>query len=266
MTTAISDAGFQFANGSVLSAAPRSYLSGLTLSTAGSSNTMSIAAGMGMDSTNATSLVLASAISKTTGAWAVGTGNGGLDSGTIANSTWYYYYLINNPITGVTDVIFSTSSSAPTLPSGYTLYRYIGGGLTNGSAQWTSFTQFGDTYYWGTPVLDFSGTGATSRQTLTCSIPRGRKMLGLFNLLNDGGGSGSQNVYLSDLSNADLAPSSTVAPLASIAWFGAASAIVAGQAQVYTNTSAQIGWRSTSATAPFRIATLGWIDLRGKDL
>ena len=261
-----SGAGVQFSDSSILQAIPRSYLAGLTLSTAGSSATMSIAAGMAVNSTNAQSMSLTSAISKTTSAWAVGTAAGGLDTGAIANSTWYYFYLIRRPDTGVVDVVFSTSSSAPTLPANYTQYRYIGAGLTNGSAQWTSFTQFGDDFYWSTPVLDFSGTGATSRQTLTCSIPRGRKMRGIFNILNDGGGAGSQNVYLSDLSNADLAPSNTVSPLTTIAWFGAASVIVAGQAQVYTNTSAQIGWRSNSSSAPFRVATIGWVDLRGKDL
>lgn len=261
MTTAISDAGFQFSNGSVLSAAPRSYLSGLTLSTAGSSNTMSIAAGMAMNSTNATSLVLASAFSKTTGAWVVGTGNGGLDTGTIANSTWYYFYLINNPISGVTDVILSASSSAPTLPSGYTLYRYIGAGLTNGSAQWTSFTQFGDDFYWSTPVLDYSGAGVTTAALLTLSVPRGRKMKAW---LNANGGVGGQALYLSDPANTDLAPSTTAAPLASVTGTSTtAGATSAGG--VWTNTSAQVRQRSTATTTNY-IVTLGWTDLRGKDL
>lgn len=259
MTTAISDAGFQFANGSVLSAAPRSYLSGLTLSTAGSSNTMSIAAGMGMDSTNAASLVLASAFSKTTGAWAVGTGNGGLDTGTIANSTWYYFYLINNPTSSVTDVIFSTSSSAPTLPSGYTLYRYIGGGLTNGSAQWTSFIQIGDDFYWSSPVLDYASTGSTTAVLLTCSVPRGRRVMTYFNMQTQPG-AGVMNIYLSSPDVTDLAPSQTVSPIGSLLTLNGGC-----QARCYVNTSAQIRHRSSQA-ANMWIATLGWTDLRGKDL
>ena len=64
----------------------RNFISGLTLSTAGSSATMSIAAGVAMDSTNTYLMQLSSAISKTTSAWAVGSGNGGLDAGTIKSS------------------------------------------------------------------------------------------------------------------------------------------------------------------------------------
>lgn len=259
MTTAISDAGFQFSNGSILSAAPRSYLSGLTLSTAGASNTMSIAAGMGMDSTNARSIVLTSAFSKTTGAWAVGTGNGGLDTGTIANSTWYYYYLITNPITGVVDVIFSLSSTSPTLPSGYTLFRYIGAGFTNGSAQWTGFIQIGDDFYWTTPVLDFASTGSLTATLLTCSVPRGRRVKAYFNMQTQPG-AGIMMIYLSSPDVSDQAPSQTVSPIASLLTLNGGC-----QAQCYVNTSAQIRHRESQA-ANMWIATLGWADLRGKDL
>jgi len=254
-------AGMQFSDNSILQAVPRSYLSGLTLSTAGSSATMSIAAGMGVDSTNTQSMILSSAISKTTSSWVVGTGNGGLDTGTIANSTWYYFYLIRRPDTGVVDVVFSTSSSSPTLPTNYTQYRYIGGGLTNGSAQWTSFTQFGDDFYWSSPVLDYSGAGVTTAALLTLSVPRGRKMKAW---LNANGGAGGQALYLSDPANTDLAPSTTVAPLASVTGTSTTTGATSAGG-VWTNTSAQVRQRSTATTTNY-IVTLGWTDLRGKDL
>lgn len=116
---------------------PRSYLAGLTLSTAGGSGTMSIAAGFAVDSTNVYGMSL-SAFTKTTSSWALGTGNGGLDTGTIANSTWYYFYLIQRVDTKVVDVIFSLSASVPTYPANYTVCRRIGEGLTDGSAHWIS--------------------------------------------------------------------------------------------------------------------------------
>lgn len=56
----------------------RSYLAGLTLSTAGSSATFGISAGVAVDSTNAGFMSLASAYTKTTSAWAVGTATGAL--------------------------------------------------------------------------------------------------------------------------------------------------------------------------------------------
>lgn len=238
----------------------RSYLAGLTLSTAGASTTMSVAAGQASDSTNVVMMSL-TAIAKTTSAWAVGTAAGGLDIGTIANATWYYFYIIRRPDTGVVDVIFSLSSSAPTLPTNYTQYRYIGGALTNGSAQWVAFTQFGDDFFWGTPVLDVAGTaGPTSGTTLTLTVPRGRKMKAI---LNANGGSGGQLLYLSDLSNSDLAPSTTAAPLANNSGFAtAAGASFAGA--VWTDTLARIRYRSSSTGAMY-IATLGWTDLRDRN-
>ena len=54
----------------------RSYLAGLTLSTAGSSTTMTIAAGVATDSTNTTSIILPTALAKTTASWAAGTAAG----------------------------------------------------------------------------------------------------------------------------------------------------------------------------------------------
>lgn len=239
----------------------RGYIDGLTLSTAGSSTTMTIAAGQASDSTNAVMMSLSASLSKTTSAWAVGSGNGGLDTGTIANSTWYYWYIIRRPDTGVTDAVFSLSSSAPTLPTNYTQYRYIGAGLTNGSGQWTKFTQTGDEFWWDTPVLDFNGAGSTTAVSLTTSVPRGRKM----KLLANVHGTTSVLLYLSDLANADLAPSASAAPLATLFTDGAAGQVTGvGVVGVWTNTLGQIRYRNSS-TNTWRLATLGWQDLRGKN-
>lgn len=238
----------------------RGYIDGLTLSTAGSSSTISIAAGGASDSTNVFILSLASSISKTTSAWSVGTGNGGLDTGSIANSTWYYFYLIRRTDTGVVDVVFSTSSSSPTLPTNYTQYRYIGAGLTNGSAQWTAFTQSGNEFYWSTPVLDVSGACTTSATTVALSVPRGRKMKVFLNVRTTTG----LTVYLSDPANADLAPSSSANPLGSAGNDGVGGLTIISQANVWTDTSAQIRYRG-GTTAQWGLATLGWFDDRGKN-
>lgn len=250
------DAGNEYQITTIGAAMPRAFLAGCTLSTAGASTTMSIAAGQATDSTNSILLNL-SATSKTTSAWAVGTAQGGLDTGTIANSTWYYFYSIRRPDTGVVDAIFSLSSSAPTLPANYTQYRYIGAGLTNGSGQWTSFTQKGREFYWSTPVQDFNGAGSATAALLTLSVPRGRKVKGAFNLYVSGN---TQGCYLSDPDNADVAPSTSgVSPFSTFG-FGSASFTGSVQAQCWTNTSAQIRHREAN-TATVGVATLGWLDL-----
>ena len=254
-TTQLATTAFVLTN----SVSPRGYLSGCTLSTAGASSTMSVAAGQAVDSTSAVAMTLA-ATSKTTSAWASGSGNGGIDTGAIAASTWYYWYVIFNPTTLAVDVIFSLSSSAPTLPSGYTKYRYIGAGLTDASSHWTAFTQMGREFYWSTPVQDFNGAGATTASLLTCSAPRGRKVKITFNINFSSAASGTDGTYISDPANADLAPSATASP-AYIGSFSTGSSYAhAHQASVWSNTSAQIRHRELS-TSNLMFDTLGWVDL-----
>lgn len=248
-------------NAGVLTAPLRGYLSGLTMSTAGSSATMSIAAGQCTDSTNVAAMALA-AIAKTTSAWAVGTGNGGLDTGAIANTTWYHFYVIRRPDTGVVDVTFSTNASTPTLPANYTQYRRIGSGLTNGSAQWIAFTQDGDLFQWSVPALETTsanpGTAAVT-QTLA-NVPTGVNVRAVLNAMTNANYLG----YVSDLATTDAAPSATAAPGTNI---GSSSANPqTGQLTVRTNTSAQIRTRISSSGGGERLylVAIGWFDTRGK--
>lgn len=235
----------------------RSYLAGCTLSTAGSSTTMSISAGTAVDSTNVSGMQL-SAISKTTAAWVVGSAAGGLDTGSIANSTWYHFYVIQRVDTGVVDVVFSTNATSPTMPTNYTLFRRIGSGLTNGSAQWVNFTQNGDDFNWVTPVLDVNALATSATAALaTLSVPLGVKVKAYFNSsINTT--IGNNNVYFSDPAVTDQAASTTAAPLASTA--GNSS-----QSSCYTNTSSQIRHRENNTTGNLYVATLGWTDTRGRN-
>lgn len=246
----------------------RSYLAGLGMSTAGGSATMSIAAGQASDSANVVLMNLASSISKTTSAWTVGSAVGGLDTGTIANNTWYHWYVIRRPDTGVVDVIFSLSASAPTLPANYTQYRRIGSGKTNGSAQWTSFVQDGDYFRLNTSVLDVNATnpGTSAVAATLGSVPTGVNVQALLNV-GCADNSSSISAYYSDLAASDEAPSQSVAPLATT--INGTSLAGGGHAniQVRTNTSAQIRYRvsASGATTYVRIVTLGWIDSRGRN-
>lgn len=246
----------------------KDYFSGGVMSTAGSSTTMSVAAWYGADSTNAVMMTLA-AISKTTSAWAVGTAAGGLDTGTIANSTWYHFYVIRRPDTGVVDVVFSTSAASPTLPANYTQYRYIGSGKTNGSGQWTSFSQVGNDVLWDAATVDFDvtnpGTTAVSR---TVNTPLGIKTNA--NLSVAVGGFSSSNLH-AIFSSLDISDQATqlggTAALTAFNSFGAATATVAwmiGSHTVRTNTSSQIRTKLSTSAASDRIGciTRGWTYLR----
>lgn len=104
-------------------------LSGLTLSTSGSdaTNDVVIAAGTCASDDGTTIMQISSAITKQVdAAWSVGNNAGGLDTGAVGNNS-YYVWVINRPDTGVTDVLFSTSATAPTMPTNYTKKKLIGG-------------------------------------------------------------------------------------------------------------------------------------------
>lgn len=254
-----------------LTAPPRGHISGLALSTAGSSATFSVAAGEAANSTTAVFLTLAESISKTTAAWAVGSGNGGLDTGAIANNTWYHAHLIRRPDTGVVDVLVSLSPTAPTLPANYTQFRRLGSMRTNGSAQWTAFIQDGDFFQWLSPVLDVDTTDATTAAvTRTLSVPTGVNVRALFNFhAFDTTNANKVFSYFSDLATTDVAPTEGAAsPLAQSISLAQNTPGGAGTLAIRTNTSAQIRTRTTgsASTAVLRISTLGWFDTRGKDL
>jgi hypothetical protein len=149
---------------------------GLTMSTAGGSNTMGISAGYARDSTGTLMLRLASAFTKTTSAWAVGTGNGSLmDAGSVLANGWEHFYLIRRPDTGVVDIGSSALYPDPSavLPANYTQYRYIGSGLTVASL-WRKFYQYFDYFEWDVPATDYNtSTLSTSLVPITLPTPLG---------------------------------------------------------------------------------------------
>ena len=251
----------------------RSYLSGLTLSTAGGSGTMTIAAGQATDSTNAQTMTLAASIGKTTSAWAVGSGNGGLDTGAIANSTWYKFYEIKRTDTGVVDVIFTTAALAtgPAMPTNYSLFRYIGSGKTDGSAHWTAFVQYGDYFEWVVPTLDINqanpGTNAVSAPL---NVPLGVQVMTRcahtsINTAATGGG----YYYASDLAITDEVPSATFSQITNeILTASGSIQSMTEVLDIMSNTSSQIRYRLSASTASvtINIVTQGWTDRRGRDL
>ena len=98
------------------------FLFGCTLSNAATDlvNDITIAAGKARDATDAVNLILAIGLTKRLDAnWAVGDAQGGLDTGSIANTT-YHVWLIKRSDTGVVDALFSASATTPTMPANYT--------------------------------------------------------------------------------------------------------------------------------------------------
>jgi len=236
------------------------YISGLTLSTAGSSATFSVAAGTAMDATNASAMVLTSALSKTTSAWAVGNANGALDTGAIANSTWYSVWEIMRTDTGVVDVLISTSATAPTMPASYTRKRRIGWIKTNGSAQWFTFLQIGDDFFYAqTTEASYGATQGATLTTLSMVPPNVVPyMAGYASSVNNTG----TQITIAPASNSAL--SVTIAYSANGAGTGIYEQFgVALAAQ--TNSSRQIYVAVPAMSNGGTIQSSGWNDSRGKD-
>lgn len=250
---------------------PRGYLSGLTLSTAGSSSTFGVTAGQASDSTNAAILNFASALAKTTGTWVVGTGNGALDTGSIATSTWYHAYLIQRPDTGVVDVLISLSVSAPTLPANYTLFRRIGSMKTDGSAHWIKFVQLGDEFLWDVYINDVNAaTGTTAIVARTLTVPTGFQVSALVSIGSALGASGDGRffVFSPDVNSAGaIANGSSVSNLivGSLVFSAPSSVQSFYPMSVRTNAAAQIKTSAVMADSSMYINTTGWVDHRGKD-
>lgn len=199
------------------------------------------------------------------GSWAAGTSGNKLDTGARANSTWYYIYIIRKTSDGTGDILFSTSASSPTMPSGYEAKRIIGAILTDGSGNIRSFTTMqragGGIYYqWTSPILDIdlANTLTTSSRTDTISLPP--NTLGLEANLNvyiyDGTSSGQY--YISNSDTTDSAPSVTVAPLATGQW-STTAAQPANTRITMGSGGNSLRARSTIATTDtYKVATLGF--------
>jgi hypothetical protein len=229
-------------------------LFGLTLSTVGASAIFGIAAGRAVDSTITDLMMLGAALTKTTGAWAVGSGTGSLDTGSIAASTWYHAYLIKRLDTGVVDVLISLSATSPALPTNYGVFRRIGSMKTDGSGLWTKFVQLGDEFLWDSTVGLSLGTGSTSVALATMAVPTGVQVNVLF-----------------------AAEINTSATMASTFWSPDVSAgsgvdivgfngtLSGGTYNKRTNTSGQIKYVSSSSGGVLTVWTIGWVDRRGRD-
>jgi hypothetical protein len=248
---------------------PRSFLAGLGISNnaVDADHDIDIAAGECRDSGNDANIILASAITKRIDAtWAVGTNNGGLFDGTVANATWYHIFVIKKDSDGTIDAGFDTDVAAAHIPTGYSDYRRIGAVLTNGSANIIGFHQYKNEILWDNPTLDVdeSNFGATE-QTGTLSVPNDIAIDAIINVHGYGNTTGYVTAYIRNPSVDNETPSIVAGPLALYGNDDSNSASAIGF-HVRTNTSSQVKYRMVACGASdgFRIATIGYIDERGQ--
>ena len=86
-------------------------------------------------------------------------GSGGLDTGVEAADTWYAVHVIGSTLgLNPPNVLLSLSATAPTIPTGFDVFRRVGWIRNNSSSDFIDFLQFGNgswrTYMWANATAD----------------------------------------------------------------------------------------------------------------
>lgn len=232
------------------------HLVGLELSNnvSDAANDIDIGAGVAVSDDAGDAIVLESQITKRLdAAWVQGTGQGGRDAGAIADGTWHVF-AIKNPATGAADVLFSSSPTSPTMPSGFDLKRRIGSILRESSSI-APFVQRGDQFLRGVRAINLTDVApSATAQLVTVSVPLGIEVTAILQLRASG--SGANGVLISPPQVADAEPAIHSADMQGHS----------GSTKVLclTNTSAQVRRREITGTFTLSLATIGWIDTRGR--
>ncbi len=96
-------------------------------------------------------------------------GANGLDTGSEAGSTWYYGWVIAKP-DGTVAGLLSTSSSAPTMPSGYTFKALVTAVYNDSGTNFVAYRQMGfDVFYESTKQV-LVGGGSTVEAAVSVSV------------------------------------------------------------------------------------------------
>ena len=245
---------------------PQNGITGLTLSNnvSDANNDVDIAVGRVGADTGDYNLILTAARTKQLDAvWAVGTNQGGLDTGAKAISTWYHVWLIARVDTHVVDMLYSTSATAPTMPASYTKKRRIGAVKTDASGNLLPFLQYDDNFLWKSPPaldVDTAVLSTTRLDYALVSVPAGVVLQALVNITVTG--AATRTVYISNPNLTDLAPSSAATPLSTNT--SVVAAPIFDKISLYTDINAKISARSNNSATTFKVAVLGWTDPRGK--
>jgi hypothetical protein len=246
---------------------PYGHVSGLQF-TRVSGTTFSLTAGECRDTTDTYNLSLSSTMIKSLSAWAVGTGNGSLDTGSIAPSTWYHVFLVGTSA-GLTDIAISVEGNlVPTLTSlgDYDYYAFAGVSfLLDGSSQIIDMKHDGDNFLWVDPPLSInaSGVGATNVDR-ELTVPPDYKVDALINATFANPDSPAA-IYLRSLdANNEAATGDTTAPLCTIVAPTEGARYSSGPSYIRTNASQTIGSRANVANSSLDIVTLGWHYLRSR--
>lgn len=241
---------------------PQGHLFDLTMSNAAdATNDITVAAGEATDESGEVLMVLAAAITKQIdAAWAVGSAAGGMNTGSVADNTWYEVILIMRQDTGVVDVMFSTTANRATLPANYTHKRRIGW-VRRGTATNLAFTQVGDHFTLTTQINDVAASKTVTATAVTLTVPP--NCIGRFRAGADMSTSVNANssIVFSEIAEGNVTPALATG-IISLGYWDLATGASGGHFELRVDGSSQIEHDSAVAVGAFDISTFGWIDHR----
>lgn len=119
-----------------------------------------------------------SIIKRLDSSWSCGSNQGGMEHGsTLTAGGTYHAHAITDGATS--DVLFSPSSYAPTLPAGYTARKRLGAVIADQACNIRPFLQTGDNFQFLDAIYDVAsvtGNVGTSAKTFTLTVPMGIKV------------------------------------------------------------------------------------------
>jgi hypothetical protein len=244
---------------------------GLTLSSdTDTAHDVNVTAGAVKDATFAYDMILATEMTKQIdAAWAEGDDAGGLDTGAVAADTGYALWLIKNITTGIVDLLFSTSFTSPTMPSGYTVKRLIGYVLTDASANIEAFFHKGRIFRFVDPPLLLNDATVTDGiwSTATLQVPPECLLAGGGHMHTGGSTGTEEGMYIISGDQANTTADG-------LGWFEAnmSSGVdfeeVTVQGWTYVDTSQQVDYTVTGgAASPYDINLYAYyIDMLTRDM
>ena len=257
-------------------APPRGYIDGLVLNKSDAS-TFSITAGESAEHTQTRMLQLASGWTKTTGAFAAGSGNGAraTDLDAVGADEWYHVFHMFKDTGSVTDFGLDEEIDASNLQGtdAFNRFHRIGSLYLDTGPAIKSFLQNGDMFLWYNPgkgngtLVDQDLTGLSARGLYTVLVPPGLEVIAILNIVVWGDDDRQLYVSSPDVWPSDT-PSISAPPLCTIVgnYVGTGSDYMAQKVFVRTNTSQQIALYPSASIDHVLVSCLGWIDPRDKNL
>ena len=238
-------------------------IKGLTIECVGETITYTVGTGLCADSTNAVLMTMAASIAKTSASWVVGAG-GSLDTGAVAQDTWYHVYSISRNDTGVVDVIKSLSATGPAMPANYDNFRRIGSVKTNvADTNYKGYVARGGKVRWKTPFSHGSIASATTAELIPVHSPEGVICEASIRAMFLSTSTRAVRLYSPEEDETAVSGSDPY-PYLSLRVSSTGTVAIA-EMDINTNTSAQI-YQKASVASSFHLyrTTLGYYDYRGE--